>query len=56
MHTFLDAIQVFGGYGYTSDFEVERHLRDALGAKLYSGTSEMQRLIVATNLGLKING
>jgi alkylation response protein AidB-like acyl-CoA dehydrogenase len=48
----LDAIQLHGGYGYTKEYEVERDLRDALGGRLYSGTSEIQRLIIARNLGL----
>jgi hypothetical protein len=48
----LDAIQVHGGYGYMKEFEVERELRDAIGGRLYSGTSEIQRLIIARNLGL----
>ncbi len=48
----LDAIQVHGGYGYMKEFEVERDLRDMLGGRLYSGTSEIQRLIIARGLGL----
>lgn len=48
----LDAIQVHGGYGYTREYEAERELRDAIGARLYSGTSEIQRLIIARQLGL----
>jgi alkylation response protein AidB-like acyl-CoA dehydrogenase len=48
----LDAIQVHGGYGYMKEFEIERDLRDVLGGKLYSGTSEIQRLIIARHLGL----
>lgn len=55
VQTFLDAMQMFGGYGFTTDFEIERHLRDALGSKIYSGTSEMQKVLIATKLGLKIN-
>lgn len=47
-----DAIRTFGGYGYTTEFEVERDLRDAVGGTLYSGTSDIQRLIVARWLGL----
>jgi alkylation response protein AidB-like acyl-CoA dehydrogenase len=47
-----DAIQVHGGYGYMTEVGVERDLRDALASKLYSGTSEIQRLIVAQFLGL----
>ncbi|MGE3507406.1 MAG: acyl-CoA dehydrogenase family protein [Vicinamibacterales bacterium] len=48
----LDAIQIHGGYGYMREYEMERHLRDNVAAKLYSGTSEIQRLIVARHLGL----
>lgn len=47
-----DAIQIHGGYGYMTELEVERDLRDALAAKIYSGTSEIQRTIVARSLGL----
>ena len=48
----LDTVQLHGGYGFTEEYEVERALRDAIGATLYSGTSEMQRNIVARWLGL----
>ena len=48
----LDAIQVFGGYGYMTEQRVERDLRDAVGSTLYSGTSEIQRNIIAKALGL----
>src|SRR5690606_13123335 len=48
----LDAIQVFGGYGYMSEQEIERDLRDAIGSTIYSGTNEIQRNIVASTLGL----
>jgi alkylation response protein AidB-like acyl-CoA dehydrogenase len=48
----LTAVQVHGGYGYTTDYQVERALRDAVGSTLYSGTSEMQRTIIAKWLGL----
>lgn len=47
-----DAIQIHGGYGYMVEYEVERELRDAIGSKLYSGTSEIQRNIVASLIGL----
>jgi hypothetical protein len=47
-----DAIQIHGGYGYMTEYEVERELRDAIASKLYSGTSEIQRNIVAAMLGL----
>ena len=50
--TALDAVQLHGGYGYMAEYEVERALRDAIGATIYSGTSEMQRNIIARWLGL----
>lgn len=49
----LDAIQVHGGNGYMEEFGVERDLRDAVGGRLYSGTSEIQRLIIARAMGLR---
>jgi alkylation response protein AidB-like acyl-CoA dehydrogenase len=52
VHQALAAIQVHGGYGYTTELEVERELRDAVPETLYSGTSEMQRKIIARLLGL----
>ncbi|MCC7362520.1 MAG: acyl-CoA dehydrogenase family protein [Anaerolineales bacterium] len=48
----LDAIRTYGGYGYMTEFEVERDLRDAVGGTLYSGTSDIQRVIIARWLGL----
>ncbi len=48
----LDAIRTLGGYGYMTEFEVERDLRDAIGGTLYSGTSDIQRNIIARLLGL----
>mgnify|MGYP001459484535 CR=1 FL=1 len=48
----LDAIQVYGGYGYMTECELERDLRDAVGSQLYSGTSEIQRNIIASMMGL----
>jgi alkylation response protein AidB-like acyl-CoA dehydrogenase len=50
--TALDTVQIHGGYGYMTDYEVERALRDAVGSTIYSGTSEMQRNIIARWLGL----
>jgi alkylation response protein AidB-like acyl-CoA dehydrogenase len=47
-----DALQIHGGYGYMREYEIERELRDAIGSRLYSGTSEIQRLIIAPLLGL----
>ena len=48
----LDAVQIRGGYGYMSEFEAERELRDSLAATIYSGTSEMQLNIIARIAGL----
>lgn len=47
-----DAIRIHGGYGYASELGVERDLRDAVGGVLYSGTSDIQRLIIANGLGV----
>ena len=48
----LDAMQLYGGYGYMTELEIEREVRDALGSKLYSGTSEIQKQIIAKLMGL----
>ena len=48
----LDAIRVYGGYGYMTEYEVERDLRDAIGGTLYGGTSDIQRNIIARFMGL----
>jgi alkylation response protein AidB-like acyl-CoA dehydrogenase len=52
VQTCLDAIQIHGGYGYLTELELERELRDALGSKVYSGTSEIQYQIIAQMIGL----
>jgi hypothetical protein len=48
----LDAVQIHGGYGYTTEYELERDLRDSVASTIYSGTSEIQRNIIARYLGL----
>lgn len=48
----LDAVQIFGGYGYMTEQEIERDLRDAVGSTIYSGTNDIQRNIIARSLGL----
>jgi alkylation response protein AidB-like acyl-CoA dehydrogenase len=48
----LDAIRTLGSYGYMTEFEIERDLRDAIGGVLYSGTSDIQRNIIARMMGL----
>ncbi len=47
-----DAIQIHGGYGYLTATEIERDLRDALAGRIYSGTSEIQRQVIANWLGV----
>jgi alkylation response protein AidB-like acyl-CoA dehydrogenase len=49
-----EAVQIFGGYGYTKEFPVERYFRDAKITEIYEGTSEIQRLVIARSiLGLQ---
>jgi alkylation response protein AidB-like acyl-CoA dehydrogenase len=48
----LDAVQIHGGYGYMEEYSAAEELRDAVGGTLYSGTSEIQRLLIARHLGL----
>jgi len=45
-----DAIQVFGGNGYVTEYPVERHFRDAKITEIYEGTSEIQRIVIAANV------
>jgi len=45
-----EALQIFGGYGYLADFPAERHYRDAKITEIYEGTSEIQRLVIASAL------
>ena len=44
------AIQILGGYGYSTEFPVERHYRDARITEIYEGTSEIQRIVIAASL------
>ena len=48
----LDAIQTHGAAGYMKDAGIERDLRDAIASTIYSGTSEIQRVLIARMLGL----
>jgi alkylation response protein AidB-like acyl-CoA dehydrogenase len=46
----VDAVQVLGGYGYVSEYPVERYMRDAKITQIYEGTNEIQRLVIARSL------
>ena len=46
------ALQMFGGYGYTKDYPLERMMRDAKITEIYEGTSEVQRIVISANMGL----
>ena len=48
----LDGLQIMGGYGYATEYPMERHLRQALVTTIYGGTSEIQKNIIAKTLGL----
>ncbi|GAE33602.1 butyryl-CoA dehydrogenase [Halalkalibacter akibai JCM 9157] len=46
----IEAVQVFGGYGYTKEYPVERFFRDAKVCEIYEGTSEIQRMVISKQL------
>ncbi|MFN2487248.1 MAG: acyl-CoA dehydrogenase family protein [Acidimicrobiia bacterium] len=48
----LDTLQIHGGYGYMTETEIERDVRDAVGSRIYSGTSDIQRNLIAASMGL----
>src|SRR3989454_1653698 len=50
MKVTTDAVQIFGGYGYTREFPVERYMRDAKITQIYEGTNQIQRMIIAEQL------
>lgn len=50
MSVTTDAIQILGGYGYVTDYPVERYFRDAKVTQIYEGTSEIQRIVIAREL------
>jgi acyl-CoA dehydrogenase len=43
-------VQIFGGYGYTTEYPVEKLMRDAKLLQIYEGTSQIQRIVIARNL------
>jgi acyl-CoA dehydrogenase len=46
----IDAVQIFGGYGYMKEYPVEKLMRDAKLLQIYEGTSQIQRVVIARNL------
>jgi len=50
MEVTVDAVQIFGGYGYTTEYIVEKYLRDAKITQIYEGTNQIQRLLLAAHL------
>jgi alkylation response protein AidB-like acyl-CoA dehydrogenase len=48
----VDAVQIFGAVGYSTELGIERMLRDAIPTTIFSGTSEIQRNLIAGRLGL----
>ncbi len=50
MKATTDAVQIFGGYGYTMDYPVERMMRDAKLTQIFEGTNQIQRVVVAREL------
>jgi alkylation response protein AidB-like acyl-CoA dehydrogenase len=48
----LEGLQIMGGYGYATEYPMERHLRTAVVTTIYGGTSEIQKNIIAKTLGL----
>ena len=50
MEVTTKAVQLHGGYGYTREYEVERMMRDAKITEIYEGTSEVQRMVISSNL------
>jgi len=50
MKVTIDAIQIFGGYGYMKDYPVEKMMRDAKITQIYEGTNQIQRNVIALEL------
>lgn len=50
MRITVEAVQIFGGYGYTKDYPVERYMRDAKITQIYEGTQEVQRLVIGRTI------
>ncbi len=52
----LEGVQMMGGYGYSTEFDMERHLRMSIAPTIYAGTNEVQRDIVSSTFGLRATG
>jgi alkylation response protein AidB-like acyl-CoA dehydrogenase len=50
MRVTTEAVQVYGGYGYTIDYPVERMMRNAKITQIYEGTNEVQRIVISRSL------
>ena len=50
MEVTTKAVQLFGGYGYTKEYPVERMMRDAKITEIYEGTSEVQKMVIAGSI------
>jgi alkylation response protein AidB-like acyl-CoA dehydrogenase len=50
MKVTTDAVQVYGGYGYTRDFPVERYMREAKVMQIFEGTNQIQRMVIGRAL------
>ena len=50
MRAAIDALQIFGGYGYVKEFPAERYFRDAKATQIYEGTNQIQRIVIAREL------
>jgi alkylation response protein AidB-like acyl-CoA dehydrogenase len=51
--TALEGVQMMGGYGYSTEYDMEGHLREAIAPTIYAGTSEIQREIISASYGLR---
>ncbi|RLI76053.1 acyl-CoA dehydrogenase, partial [Archaeoglobales archaeon] len=49
-----EAVQIFGGYGFSKEYDIERYYRDARVGTIYEGTSEAQRMVISRRLMGKI--
>jgi alkylation response protein AidB-like acyl-CoA dehydrogenase len=50
MEVTTDAVQIFGGYGYSKEYPVERYMRDAKLMQIYEGANQIQRVVISRNI------